>query len=156
MKHKLLIASLMILYIFASFPPAQAGSNLSGVWESKVLWVKSVAHVKHEGEKVFLHCQANMRASAFMFLYRVTQLGEDKMQARILMDSIWYPTNTWHRFIAEGLLEYGFDPEYRFEPEFVRMVREKGASSVHKELQDGSLDIAEFELKMIDNGRGAY
>ncbi len=81
----------------------------------------------HEGEKVFFHCQANMRASAFMYVYRVTQLGVPKTEAKKWMDEIWYPTGTWHTFIEEGLKKYGADPEYRFESDFVKMIRAEGA-----------------------------
>lgn len=91
---------------------------------------------EHSGEKVYVHCQANMRASAFVFLYRVTRLGVDKKQAKALLDSIWYPTGTWHHFIEDGLLKYDMDPEYRFEPDFIKLVREKGTDEAYREYSE--------------------
>ncbi len=52
---------------------------------------------------VLLHCQVNFRASAFSFLYRVTQLGADAEVARADMEKIWTPDATWSKFIDQVL-----------------------------------------------------
>ena len=57
-------------------------------------------------EKVLLHCKLNYRASAFAFLYEVTQLGVDKDTAYKKMTNIWTPEGTWAEFIDEVLAHY--------------------------------------------------
>jgi protein tyrosine phosphatase (PTP) superfamily phosphohydrolase (DUF442 family) len=108
----------------------------------------------HRDEKVYLHCDANMRASAFMFLYRVTQMGVDKMTARNTLYEIWFPTGDWARFIERGLENYGFDPEYRYEPEFIRLIREGGIEYAEGELErllaeSGMLPFTEVDLQIL-------
>jgi protein tyrosine phosphatase (PTP) superfamily phosphohydrolase (DUF442 family) len=88
----------------------------------------------HRGEKIFVHCLANMRSSAFIFIYRVTQLGVDKVTARDKMNEIWVPVDQWHRFIERGLERYGMDPEYRYEPEFISFLREADIEAAEAEL----------------------
>ncbi len=90
---------------------------------------------RHRDEKVYLHCEANMRASAFLFLYRVIRQGTDRMEAGKAMFAIWYPVNQWHRFIEKGLEKYGLDPEYRYEPEFIRLFREYGPDAARAEVE---------------------
>lgn len=53
--------------------------------------------------KVFVHCVMNMRVSAFVFLYRVTQEGVPVETARADMLRIWEPNPTWQHFIEECL-----------------------------------------------------
>jgi protein tyrosine phosphatase (PTP) superfamily phosphohydrolase (DUF442 family) len=69
---------------------------------------------KFSGKKVFLHCMANMRASAFMFLYRTTQLGIDKSSAAELMYDIWHPKDNeqWNTLIRTVLETNGLGSEY--------------------------------------------
>ena len=57
----------------------------------------------YKGNKVFVHCQLNMRASTFVFLYRVTQLGVDLNVAEKDLLMIWKPTKTWQAFIDKVL-----------------------------------------------------
>lgn len=51
-------------------------------------------------QKVFVHCAMNMRVSAFMYLYRVTELGIDRNTAQEDLRRIWEPNETW-----QGLIE---------------------------------------------------
>ena len=51
--------------------------------------------------KVWLHCAANMRASAFIYRYRTQVLGEDIAQAKQDLDKIWQPVGVWKQFIAQ-------------------------------------------------------
>ena len=45
----------------------------------------------NEGRKVFVHCFANMRATAFVYLYRTLVLGESEGDARATMNEVWDP-----------------------------------------------------------------
>ena len=49
--------------------------------------------------KVFVHCAANMRVSAFMYLYRVGKDPGCKAQAIADMHQIWRPDGAWKDFI---------------------------------------------------------
>ena len=57
----------------------------------------------YEGRKVFVHCAANMRVSAFIFLYRVKCLGIPITEAELDLHTIWQPDEVWSRFIEEQL-----------------------------------------------------
>jgi protein tyrosine phosphatase (PTP) superfamily phosphohydrolase (DUF442 family) len=45
----------------------------------------------NEDRQVFVHCFANMRASAFTYLYRTLVLGVDAEEAKMAMDPVWDP-----------------------------------------------------------------
>ena len=45
----------------------------------------------NEGRKVFVHCFANMRASAFVYLYRTMVEGVPEAEARATMAQVWDP-----------------------------------------------------------------
>jgi protein tyrosine phosphatase (PTP) superfamily phosphohydrolase (DUF442 family) len=49
--------------------------------------------------KVFVHCAANMRVSAFMYLYRVTKDPNCEAEALKDMRRIWQPDPVWSEFI---------------------------------------------------------
>jgi len=49
--------------------------------------------------KVFVHCAANMRVSAFMYLYRVRKDPGCEAQAAADMHQIWQPDGVWKDFI---------------------------------------------------------
>lgn len=57
----------------------------------------------HRGEKVWIHCAANMRVSAFLGLYRVLREGWDRSRAFELMHSLFEPNPVWSRFIEDAL-----------------------------------------------------
>ena len=57
----------------------------------------------HEGKKRFVHCIANMRVSAFSFLYRVIRLGVPVGQAKQELYQIWQPNPIWQNFINTEL-----------------------------------------------------
>ena len=52
---------------------------------------------------VFVHCAANMRVSAFVFLYRVLCQGFARSRAERDLRAIWQPDEVWSRFIEEQL-----------------------------------------------------
>jgi protein tyrosine phosphatase (PTP) superfamily phosphohydrolase (DUF442 family) len=56
-----------------------------------------------EHRPVFVHCAANMRVSAFMFLYRVLHKGVPVAEAEGDLHAIWEPDEVWSRFIQEQL-----------------------------------------------------
>lgn len=56
-----------------------------------------------EGRPVFVHCAANMRVSAFVFLYRVLRQRVDAAEAERDLHAIWEPDEVWSRFIQEQL-----------------------------------------------------
>ena len=45
----------------------------------------------NEGRKVFVHCFANMRATAFVYLYRTMVEGVPEEEARAVMNEVWDP-----------------------------------------------------------------
>ncbi|MFM7555784.1 MAG: protein tyrosine phosphatase family protein [Verrucomicrobiota bacterium] len=55
--------------------------------------------------KVWVHCAKNMRASAFIHLYRRRVLGESEAEAGFPMTEVWIPDATWRRFIDEVMRE---------------------------------------------------
>lgn len=52
---------------------------------------------------VFVHCAANMRVSAFMFLYRVLHQNVPVAEAKRDLNAIWEPDKTWSGFIEREL-----------------------------------------------------
>jgi len=53
------------------------------------------------GEHVFVQCQANYRASAMTYAYRVAKDGVPETEARRDLEAIWTPEGTWARYIDE-------------------------------------------------------
>ena len=58
-------------------------------------------------QRTLVHCQINMRASSFVFLYRVVELGEDPDRAYADVTRIWTPSLAWARFLRETLQARG-------------------------------------------------
>ena len=58
--------------------------------------------------KVFVHCFANMRVSAFVYLYRTLHEGITEEQARADLEKIWKPEDLeqWAAFIETARTEY--------------------------------------------------
>jgi protein tyrosine phosphatase (PTP) superfamily phosphohydrolase (DUF442 family) len=63
------------------------------------------AMARHAGRRLFVHCAANYRASAFNMLYRVLRLGWRIEDALPDMDAIWEPAEypQWQAFIEAAL-----------------------------------------------------
>jgi protein tyrosine phosphatase (PTP) superfamily phosphohydrolase (DUF442 family) len=53
--------------------------------------------------RVFVHCAANMRVSAFIFLYRILRKGTSITDAQQDLHAIWKPDEVWSRFIDDQL-----------------------------------------------------
>lgn len=69
-----------------------------------------------QGEKVWVHCALNMRATCFVFLYRLLILNEDEKAAFELVTAVWQPNDCWVRFIHDVIRKYrgGAEPVSRF------------------------------------------
>jgi protein tyrosine phosphatase (PTP) superfamily phosphohydrolase (DUF442 family) len=52
----------------------------------------------HQTQKVWVHCAANMRVSAFIFRYRTAILGENRKTAEVDLLKIWRPNKIWRKF----------------------------------------------------------
>ena len=59
----------------------------------------------YEARRVFVHCAANMRVSAFVFLYRVLHQGIAIAAAEPDLQAIWQPDEVWSRFIQQQLMQ---------------------------------------------------
>lgn len=57
-------------------------------------------------KKCFVHCIANMRVSAFVYLYRVLKQGVPESEARAMMNRLWEPNPVWQHFIDAALTKY--------------------------------------------------
>ncbi len=62
-------------------------------------------------KQVFVHCQANLRGTSFLFLYRVLHEGATQSEAGAKLSSVWVPDSVWKRFIEETLVANGKKPE---------------------------------------------
>ena len=61
--------------------------------------------------KVLVHCQLNMRASAFTFLYRVVHEGVPPEEAMKALRAVWIPRDQWATFTADVLARNNIDFE---------------------------------------------
>ena len=79
------------------------------IWDEPTLenFETFVNFMKSYGEdKVYVHCQLNWRASTFLYLYRVTQLGINKQDAIKDLRKIWKPSETWQDYINKVEFAY--------------------------------------------------
>ena len=60
-------------------------------------FVRSVQERAHK--KIWVHCAANMRVSAFVYKYRCSVLGEEEAVAKSDLDRIWEPFGVWKSFL---------------------------------------------------------
>ena len=58
---------------------------------------------RHRQRRVWVHCAANMRVTAFLGLYRRIREGWPEERAFALLREIWQPDEVWSRFIASQL-----------------------------------------------------
>ena len=57
-------------------------------------------------KKTFVHCAANMRVSAFMYLYRRLHENLSDEEAKKNLYQIWVPNDTWQKFIEQVIERY--------------------------------------------------
>lgn len=55
---------------------------------------------------IFVHCAANMRVSAFIYLYRLIYQQVNETEARKDLERIWMPNETWQTFIQQVIERY--------------------------------------------------
>ncbi len=67
---------------------------------------------REQGLSVLVHCQVNMRASTFSFLYRVLNEGVMPESAWAAVSQVWTPSGPWKALVQQLLAERGlaFDP----------------------------------------------
>jgi protein tyrosine phosphatase (PTP) superfamily phosphohydrolase (DUF442 family) len=53
------------------------------------------------GANVHVHCIVNARVSAFVYRYRRDVLGQDEVEARAAMETIWHPGGVWAAFLGD-------------------------------------------------------
>ena len=66
----------------------------------------------NQGRKLFVHCIANFRASAFVYMYRTLVEGVPDEEARADMDAVWDPGEfprwaAWADLIERAQSEFG-------------------------------------------------
>jgi len=61
--------------------------------------------------KVLVHCQVNLRASSFVFLYRAIVLKDDPKKAYDAVEKVWVPEGPWRQLIELELKKHHVDFE---------------------------------------------
>lgn len=81
--------------------------------EASHLAATAAALKRYEGQKVLVHCQMNMRASAVTFLYRAIYAKEDPAVAWTAVKKVWTPKDQWAKYVDDQLRANGitFKPE---------------------------------------------
>lgn len=62
--------------------------------------------MSQEYKPIFVHCAANMRVSAFMYLYNRLQKQMSEEEAKAYLTQVWTPNKTWQDFIDFALATY--------------------------------------------------
>lgn len=81
------------------------------IWEEPTLknWENFVEVMDNNPDKkIFVHCAANMRVSAFIYLYR-RQKRVNKEEAKQDLNKIWTPNEVWQNFIDRAIECYIID-----------------------------------------------
>lgn len=68
-------------------------------WEGFDQFVNTMKDLS--GEKVWVYCLVNARASSFIYKYRVTELGEDRQDALWDLREVWEPFGPWKQFVYD-------------------------------------------------------
>jgi protein tyrosine phosphatase (PTP) superfamily phosphohydrolase (DUF442 family) len=56
-----------------------------------------------QGKRLFIHCAANKRVAAFVYLYKRIVQKSPAAEAQRDLDVVWEPDETWNRFIQKQL-----------------------------------------------------
>lgn len=79
------------------------------IWENPTLEdiKRFFAVMESNADKnVFVHCAANMRVSAFMYLYRLLHEHINEEDAKKDLYKIWVPNENWQKFVAQVIDYY--------------------------------------------------
>ena len=63
----------------------------------------------HKDRVILVHCAANVRVSALIYLYQTLVQGEDESNARARLFQIWMPDAIWSQFIFDVRAAYEKD-----------------------------------------------
>jgi protein tyrosine phosphatase (PTP) superfamily phosphohydrolase (DUF442 family) len=63
-----------------------------------------------QDQRVYVHCAANKRVSAFLFLHRVLRGEKSRAEAERDLKRIWNPDGVWRQFIDQRLTAAGQPP----------------------------------------------
>lgn len=80
--------------------------NVPVVWKSpqRAEFDEFSRHMsENKDENILVQCQANYRASAMTYMYRVKKEGVPEPEARGDLNAIWTPEGTWAGYIEEIL-----------------------------------------------------
>lgn len=83
--------------------------NIPVIWEQPTLGDLQQffqAMDANQTSKVFVHCAANKRVSAFMYLYRCLRCGSDEATTQQDLTRIWQPNTIWQQFIQQAMAHY--------------------------------------------------
>jgi hypothetical protein len=75
--------------------------------EASHLAATAAALQRYPGQKVLVHCQMNMRASAVAFLYRAIYAREDPALAWADVKKVWTPRDQWAKYVDDQLRANG-------------------------------------------------
>lgn len=83
--------------------------NIPVVWENPT--IENVTEFfsimeANANQKIFVHCIANKRVSAFMYLYHQLCKDSSDAEAKIALHQVWLPNQIWHDFIKQVLENY--------------------------------------------------
>ncbi|GAB1540849.1 hypothetical protein NUACC21_35180 [Scytonema sp. NUACC21] len=79
------------------------------VWENPIFEnVKEFFSVMESNaeKKVFVHCAANKRVSAFIYLYRRLKERTTEENAKKDLNKIWFPNEKWQKLIQNVIESY--------------------------------------------------
>ncbi|HEY9694745.1 MAG TPA: protein tyrosine phosphatase family protein [Oculatellaceae cyanobacterium] len=74
------------------------------IWENPTIedMTRFFSVIKNFSNKqIFIHCAANKRVSAFIYLYRIIHQGLNKEEAQKDLHRIWIPNERWQNFIQQ-------------------------------------------------------
>lgn len=66
---------------------------------------------RDKAKRTLLHCQINLRASTFSFLYRVIYAAVPMAKAKQDLDAVWVPDKVWYKFIVDVLKQHEMSQE---------------------------------------------
>jgi protein tyrosine phosphatase (PTP) superfamily phosphohydrolase (DUF442 family) len=78
--------------------------NIPVIWENptieNIIEFFHVLETNHD-KKIFVHCAANKRVSAFIYLYRLIHQSISEEKARNDLHKLWVPNEIWEKFIQQ-------------------------------------------------------